>query len=387
MMEIKLPELDCTGCGSCMQTCKVGAITMQPRNDGFVYPVIDPGKCVRCGQCMKSCHALGDNCWNQPMACYAAQVSDKDVLKISTSGGLFSVLAGNIFKDNGVVYGCVFDEHCNAVIARGESLEQISPMHGSKYVWSDPSASYPMVKQDLESGRKVLYTCLPCQAAGLRKFLRGQYEGLFIVDVLCGGAPSPYAFQKYLDTLTDETGRTELNFRFRDKENSGSGVNCTYVLNGRKHHEDWLENSFYFAFSSKSRITWRKSCYRCKYKSLQRVSDMTIGDFWGVENHHSAFDPKDGVSVVLINTETGARLFEQVKNDLRSEESNVLYVTERNSLVTQVEEGYVPMPENRDAFFQTLRSAGWKKADRRYLKKRKIMLFKVRGKLRRILKG
>lgn len=391
MMEIKLPELDCTGCGSCMQTCKVGAITMQPQNDGFVYPVIDPDKCVRCGQCMKSCHALGDNCWNQPMACYAAQVSDKDVLKISTSGGLFSVLAGNIFKDNGVVYGCVFDEHCNAVIVRAVSLEQITPMHGSKYVWSDPSASYPMVKKDLEAGRKVLYTCLPCQAAGLRKYLREQNENLYLVDTLCLGAPSPYAFERYLETLTDEEGKRNLQFRFRDKERFGSGVDCTYVLDGKKHYETRLENGFYYAFSAKVRLSWRKCCYRCNYKSIQRVSDLTIGDYWGVENHHSAFDPRDGVSVVLVNTESGQRLFEQAKENLHYEKSNVLYATERNSLVTEVEKGHVSMPENRDAFFSTLRSGGWKKADRRYLKDRqilrlKIFLFRVFRKLQRVVK-
>lgn len=391
-MDIKLPELDCTGCGACMQTCKVGAITRKPREDGFLYPVIDTEKCVQCGQCMKSCHALGWNRWYQPTVCYAAQVSQQDVLKISTSGGMFHVLASSILQENGVVYGCIFDAHCDAVIVRGESLEQIAPMHGSKYVWSDPSASYPMVKQDLESGRKVLYTGLPCQAAGLRKYLRKQYENLFLVDTLCLGAPSPYAFQRYLETLTDEEGKKDLQFQFRDKERFGCGVDCTYIINGRKHYETRLENGFYYAFSAKVRLSWRKSCYRCNYKSIYRVSDMTVGDYWGVEKHHSTFDPKDGVSVVLINTKTGAKLYEQVKQALRYEESNVLYATERNSLVTEIEKGHISIPTNRDAFFHTLQSDGWKKADRKFLKKRntlrlKIFLYGVYRKLRRILKG
>lgn len=376
-MSIKLPEISCTGCGACMNTCKVGAITMQSQNDGFLYPVINVDKCIECGQCVKSCHAVGEKMFYKPAVCYAAKIKEDSVLSYSTSGGVFYALAASVLNDNGVVYGCIFNKHYDAIISRAESLEQIMPMHGSKYVWSNPSQSYPNVKQDLEAGRKVLYTCLPCQAAGLKKFLRKHYDNLYIVDVLCGGSPSPYAFQKYLDTLTtDAKERKELHFQFRDKEKYGSGVDCTYLLNGKKHHENYLENSFYFAFSSKSRITWRKSCYSCDYKSINRVSDMTIGDYWGVERYHDSFHPHDGVSVILINSDNGAWLFENIKNSLQYEKSNVMYATERNSLVKEIEEGHVKMPENRDDFFHTLQRDGWNEVDKKYLSIRKRYLLK-----------
>lgn len=376
-MNIQLPEISCTGCGACMQTCKHGAITMEPHEDGFLYPHINMEQCIRCGQCMKSCHALDSiNMLNKPLSCYAAQTRNEDVLYHSTSGGLFYALATCIFEKKGIVYGCIFDEHYNAIIKRAESVEQLAPMHGSKYVWSSSSESYSEVLQDLKAGRTVMYSCLPCQAAGLRKYLRKPYDNLYIVDVLCGGAPSPFAFQEYLRTLTDEAGKRNLRFQFRDKDRYGTGVNCTYFVNGKKHHETWLENSFYFAFSSKSRITWRRSCYGCNYKSIARVSDITIGDYWGVEKYHKAFNSKDGVSVVLINSDKGSELLDQIKSRIIMEESNIFHVIERNSLVKEIEEGHIHEPEHRSKFFQMLSSKGWKAVDRKYLNRRQKIMIK-----------
>ena len=387
-MNIQLPNQQCTGCGACFQICKTGAITMRTQDDGFLYPQIDQEKCVCCGQCMKVCHVLNCDTLNCPTLCYAAQTKEKNILCQSTSGGLFYMLAARILKNNGVVYGCVFDEHYNAIIERAESFEQIQPMHGSKYVWSDSSASYSSVKRDLENGRQVLYTSLPCQAAGLRKFLQKSYDNLYIVDVLCGGAPSPFAFQKYLETLTDETDKKNLRFQFRDKDRYGAGVNCTYYVNGTKHYENWLENSFYYAFSSKSRITWRRSCYGCNYKSVNRISDISIGDYWGVEKYHSAFNPRDGVSIILINTQKGIGLFELIKDEIRYEKSDVSFALERNSLVKEIEEGHIQEPANRTQFFHTLRTKGWRAADRKYLySRKKLKLKQAIWRLLHMLKG
>ena len=373
-MNIQLPTTACTGCSACMNTCSVGAITMVEQTDGFLYPRIDDEKCIKCGQCMKACHALGFESFRQPSQCYAAQIKDKDVLKASTSGGLFHALAESILSEGGAVYACNYDDDYNAFIQRFDAVDQLAPVHGSKYVWSDSSLSYPLVKKDLEDGKAVLYTGLPCQTAGLRKYLDKDHENLYTVDVLCGGAPSPYAFKRYLETLTDKEGRKSLNFQFRDKEKKGSGVCCTYYKDGVKHYESYLQNSFYFAFCSKSRISWRKSCYTCNYKSMNRASDMTIGDYWGVEKHHSGFRPKDGVSLVLINTDSGERLFEKIKDSVKYVESKAIFATEENSLVTNPAEGHHKMPGNRDAFFEELRRSDWETVDKKYLGKRQTLI-------------
>ena len=364
-MKIQLPDNQCTGCGACYIACPQKAITLIERNDGFLYPSIDTEKCISCGLCMKSCHALDIEDLTEPVSSYAVQHKDKLKLKESTSGGAFWALADVVVRQHGVVYGCVYDEEYNASIRRAETLREIVPMHGSKYVWSSSVESYLQAEQDLKDHKTVLYVGLPCQVAGLRHFLKKEYSNLYLVDILCGGAPSPYAFKKYLDTLsTDKAG---LHFQFRDKELHGSGVDCTYYLNGRKHHEDYVQNAFYFSFSSKSKISCRLSCYACKYRSIQRTSDLTIGDYWGVEHYHGSFNSREGVSVVLVNSEKGRSLFEKASGQLLLQESDIQNVIPKNSLVKTADEGHIAVPNDRDAFFSCLREAGWRRAEKKYL--------------------
>ncbi len=364
---ISLPEDQCTGCGACYKICPKNAISMESADDGHLYPKIDEKRCIRCKRCMQSCHALQSPEKRVPSACYAARLKNDKVLKKSTSGGMFYALAHEILSENGVVYACVYDSGYHAYIERITSEEDFAAVYGSKYVWSSAWQSYEKVKEDLNLGKKVLYTALPCQISGLLKYLGKTEEKLFTVDVLCGGAPSPYAFERYIDTLTDEKGRSDLRFQFRDKDPNGCGVHCTYYVNGKKHHENYLENSFYFSFCSKSRVTWRVSCYSCDYKSIRRVSDMTIGDYWGVEKYHPSFQPKDGVSVVMVNTQKGNELFDRIKNSLVFEESELLNVIPKNSLVQTEEEGHHPIPDYRNDFFDILRTQGWKAADKKFL--------------------
>ena len=364
---IQLPDAGCTGCGACLNICPKNAISMTESSDGHLYPQIDEEKCIACSKCMRSCHALKAPEKREPLVCYAATLKDAAVLKKSTSGGMFYALAKDTLSQGGVVYACVYDKNYRAYIERLTSLESLSAVYGSKYVWSSASESYEKVRDDLANDKKVLYTALPCQVSGLLKFLGRDDENLFAVDVLCGGAPSPYAFDRYLETLTDEKGRGELHFQFRDKDPNGCGVNCTYTVDGKKHLENYVQNSFYFSFCSKSRVTWRRSCYTCDYKSIRRVSDMTIGDYWGAEKYHPSFDRKAGISVVMVNTNKGKALFERVKDSLVCEKSDVVNVMPKNSLVKTESEGHHPMPDYRDAFFSTLRNEGWNAADQKYL--------------------
>lgn len=387
-MEIILPESECTGCGVCREVCPAQAIRMSSGEDGFAYPFINTVQCMRCGRCMKLCPALSPIEKHVPLQCFAAQLRDKERLKSSSSGGLFSAFALEILNRGGAVYGCTYDKDCCAFIRRATVPDELVPMHGSKYVWSDASESYHAVANDLKEHRTVLFTGLPCQVAGLRAFLGRDDPLLYMVDILCGGAPSPFAFQEYLKTIASKTELKTLNFQFRDKDNNRTGVNCTYVVHGKKHHEDYLQNSFYFAFSSKSRITWRKSCYQCDYKSIRRVSDITIGDYWGYAEHYDRLDPNEGVSVALIGTEKGKELFESVQSRICSEASDWKYALPKNSLVLQEKEGHVVPPKDREAFFHTLRESGWKEAERRYLmtEERKKLLLRKKPVVRKLLR-
>ncbi len=355
----------CTGCGACMKICPKDAITFRPDEEGFPSPVIDGEKCVQCGLCEKTCPALHPPETRPLGDAYAVQCLDRESLRESTSGGLFTVFAREIFRRGGVVYGCVWDEQYNAVVRKAENEEEMEPMRGSKYVWSWAGDSFPEIKAYLEEGRTVLFTGLPCQAAGLKKYLRKDYENLYLVDFFCGGAPSPYAFHEYLKTITKDVPPEKLRFKFRDKEKFGVGVNISYQGKGKRVHQKYYENPYFFSYHTK--VFHRPPCYHCQYRYEQRADDLTFGDYWGISQFHQEFDVRAGVSALLVNTEKGKDLLDAVRKDLKIVPTRVEDIAVGNNLTLGDQRTEFHVPQFRDGFFTVLRSKGWKAAERKYL--------------------
>ena len=350
----------CTGCGACAKACPKQAIEFRDDEEGFPTPYIQSDKCIECGLCNSICPALHMPQTHSIQKAYAAQITDRDALKDSTSGGVFTALSREIFKRGGVVYGCVWDDNYNAIIRKAENEEEMNPMRGSKYVWSWAGDSFPQIKSYLENGRTVLFTGLPCQVAGLRSYLKKDYDNLFLIDLQCSAAPSPMALDKYLDTICSHDNRKNLNLKFRDKNPYGIGAHITF--NGYKKKtaskDEHITNSYYYAFYSK--LITRKCCYRCIYRNRERVSEITIGDFWGIQKkYYSEMKINAGVSSVLINTNKGAELMNAVKAHLLLVESKV----EDIEFATKK----FHAPGYRDAFFRVLKTKGWAAAERKYL--------------------
>ena len=363
---MKLADKDtCTGCGACKAACRKGAIDFQKDENGFFVPVVDAGKCVDCNQCSQACHVLNPPDRNPVRAAYAAQTTDKELLMESTSGALFPVLAQAVLRNSGVVYGCVWDEKYNAVFSRAESEEQTVPMKGSKYVWSWAGDVLAQVKEDLENGREVHFAGLPCQVAGVKKFLRKDYDNLFLMDCLCNGAPSPMAFRKYLETIVPEEKLSELNLKFRDKSKYGVGVHITYNGLKKQRKGDYIRNPYYYAFYK--HMLDRESCYQCSYGTDQRISDITVGDYWGVDPYHKEMDIKGGVSALLVNTEKGEKLVARMKDQLALVETKKEYISKANNLLLNGKSRKRTVPEIREKFFPELRENGWKAAEKKYL--------------------
>lgn len=363
---MKLADVSvCTGCGACAAICPKGAILYRDDAEGFPTPCICEEMCVDCGMCERVCPALHFPAPKKIYHAYAAQLLDKETLQKSTSGGLFTVFAREIFRRNGLVYGCVWDKDYNAKITRAENEEEMKPMRGSKYVWSSAADVFPEVKNDLDLGRPVLFSGLPCQVAGLRNYLRKDYGQLFLLDFFCGGAPSPFAFQEYLKTLTKAADIGELSFKFRDKEKYGVGVHISYETDKGRVQQSYVRNPYYFAFYSK--VINRLSCYRCQYRYEKRVSDLTMGDYWGVEKYHDELNIRDGVSALLVNSEKGTELLEAAKDYLRLVPTRVENIAAGNNLTLDNQVKNFAIPSFREKFFETLHYMGWKAAENRFL--------------------
>ncbi len=371
----------CTGCGACKAVCPKGAISFSPDEEGFPSPVVEKDVCVHCGLCEKTCPALHMPEMHTIREAYAVQIKDKAALRESTSGGVFTALSREIFRRGGVVYGCVWDKQYRAIIRKAENEEEMKPMRGSKYVWSWAGDAFPEIRGLLEAGRTVLFTGLPCQAAGLRAYLRKPYQNLIALDFLCSGAPSPMALRSYLKTICPDEEFADLNLKFRDKEPHGVGVHISYRGQngtGRKSGQH-ISNSYYYSFYT--RLINRYCCYHCQYRTDVRVSDLTMGDYWGVEAFHQEFDIRAGVSALLVNSEKGGALLEAVKEELSLSETAIQNIAKGNNLSLGSTKAEFHMPRFREAFFVTLKANSWKVAERRYLYNRTRLMLWIKQKI------
>ena len=361
----------CTGCGACAQSCPVDAICFHPDQKGFPYPLIDEERCIECGKCHLVCQLHQPESVNEILGAFAVQHLDADVLKESSSGGVFSAAASYFLMDEGIVYGCVFDETCTAVYRRVSSVEDMIRMRGSKYVWADASPCYRSVKADLEAGRKVLFCATPCQVSGLILYLGKCYSNLYTIDFLCGGPPSPYVFEKYIQSFTSAEERKQLNFKFRDKEKNGTGYCISYIQNGNKHYCGPLTSSYLYLFSNK--LVQRNACYHCSFRGTHRIADATMGDFWGAKEAFPEWDDKAGISLLLINSKKGNDILEIVKKSCKVAAASVEDVAKKNILRLDNSIKRIPIPNDREPFFALLEKKGWKKASLRYtLTKKRI---------------
>ncbi len=356
---------DCTGCGACEQICPQKAIFFADDHEGFPTPHIRKDKCIECGLCNKVCPALNMPGTNRIRNAYAVQLKDNNTLRESTSGGVFTALAREIFRRGGVVYGCVWSDDYEAILCKAECEADLIAMHGSKYVWSKAGNTFPEIKKLLGENRVVLFTGLPCQVAGLRNYLGKEYQNLYAVSFFCGGAPSPFAFEKYLQTITGKTPPAQLDLKFREKEPKGVGVNVSYQQGHKRIHQSYVSNPYYYAFYKK--VINRRSCYHCPYRYENRIDDMTMGDYWGIGKYHPEFDVKAGVSAVLVNSVHGEELFDSVRDQLRISVTQAENIAPYNNLTLGTEKITFPIPSFREDFFRILEKKGWKAAEWKYL--------------------
>lgn len=311
-----LADEKCVGCGACMAACPKDAVSLHPDAEGFLKANIDTAKCVECDMCRKVCSALNEPCKTKARETFAFKAED-ELRRKSASGGAFAALAKRILQDGGVCYGAACDENFKVSHIRCDSIDDLSKLLGTKYVQSDMSGSFESIKKDLDGGAKVLFSGTPCQVDSLKTFVKAKKindENLYLCDIICHAVPSPAVFKDFIAWLENYYKSSVKAYEFRSKKISWRGNSCFVTLSdGRELKNDRFASGFMNVYYS-GRIT-RESCYECKYTSLERVSDLTISDFWGLENTLPSFEDALGVSMVMVNTDKGSGLFDSTEGD------------------------------------------------------------------------
>lgn len=318
---------NCCGCAACVQICPHNCISFEEDEYGFNYPLINKSNCVDCGLCEKVCPVLNKSEKRKPLKVYAAKNLNDEIRLKSSSGGIFSLLAEFVIKQGGVVFGARFDDDWEVEHACTETIEGIDSFRGSKYVQSRIGNTYVQVRDFLLKGRKVLYTGTPCQIAGLKKYLRRDYQNLLTVDIVCHGVPSPLIWRTYLREVigvsNSQPCKDVINgISFRDK--SSGWKNYNVLIQGNEDineqsnsskriflHESAQDNLYMQLFLHDYIL--RPSCFNCPAKSGTNGSDLTIADYWGISRIHSEFDDNKGTSLVLIYTNLGEQVFNSLK--------------------------------------------------------------------------
>ncbi|OJU14458.1 MAG: hypothetical protein BGN88_00655 [Clostridiales bacterium 43-6] len=316
---------ECTGCTACKHVCKKNAITMQTDEEGFQYPHVDEKLCVNCMMCVKVCpikvDKQEDKLFQQQV--YAAKNKNHDVLMSSTSGGMFTAISDSVLAHNGYIYGVKFDENLNVIHNRAETAQQRDEQKGSKYVQSDLSDTFIQVKNDLEKGKQVLFTGTPCQNAGLINFLQNQKTNcanLVQCDFVCHHTPSPLIWKDHIHLIESKTGRKVVKYECRSKVKGWHAHTERYYLDdGTDSYKTKLSQNFTDLFDSA--LVSRPACQICKFSGKARFSDITIADYWGIEKCNPEFDNNTGVSLLIINSERGMKLFEVIRHKIDCIES------------------------------------------------------------------
>lgn len=338
----------CCGCSACAQRCPKGCISMQQDGEGFFYPKVDTSVCIDCHLCERVCPVNNQSVERKPLGTFAAKSLIDDVRIQSSSGGLFTLLAEHTIEQGGIVFGVRWDEEWNVRHDYTETEEELVKFRSSKYLQSIIGDSYLKAEKFLKEGREVMFTGTPCQIAGLKHFLRKEYDNLLTVEVICHSVPSADVWQQYLSEKLQSLKWDKSDIRhisFRDKRTGWKGY--SFTIENKKsevYTELGSKNSFMRGFLAD--LYTRPSCHACPAKQLRSGSDITLGDFWGIESLMPKIDDNRGVSAVLANTEKGCKAL----NDLPMQIYPLSYeeLIKRNSALIRSVTG----PKNRAEFFK-----------------------------------
>ena len=359
---------NCCGCGACANACPVRCVTMREDGKGFLYPSTDSAKCVHCGLCEKVCFSLGKAAvpTGQVIRAFGCYTRDEETRRNSSSGGIFCELARRTIARGGCVFGVAMAADCkSAVFSRAETESELQKLMTSKYLQAVTGDVFQEVESVLKTGREVLFSGTPCHINALQFYLRrsspppraamlpdgvSEYDNLLCVDVICHGTPSPKVWRAYVEEFERARNAALVSVSFRCKEESWRKFGMSLQDRGTHGSDDKLfipadRDPYMKLFLSN--YTLRLSCYACASKTF-RLSDITLGDFWGVEKVLPKLDDAKGTTLALIRTEKGQRIFDSIRSSLQCSQTSYQDAIRDN----YPEYKSVPCPLRRGEFFQ-----------------------------------
>jgi coenzyme F420-reducing hydrogenase beta subunit len=345
-----IDKQNCCGCFACYNICPTECIYLQSDVDGFWYPVVNIDKCTECDLCEQVCPIIKEKSVDnyEPLA-YACKNNNETVRLQSSSGGLFTLIAEQIIEEGGVVFGANFDEHFEVEHNYVEFKEELAKFRGSKYLQSRIGDTYKQAKRLLRSRRKVLFTGTPCQIAGLKSYLGKSYDNLLSVDIICHGVPSPKVWKKYVEYRQEQAGSAAKRISFRRKDDGWKRFSVSFLFKNDTEYRETVDKDLYMRAFLKD-ICLRPSCYDCQFKTIHRQSDITLADFWGIQNMLPDMDDDKGTSLIFVNSKAGQVMIEQIADKMRFKEVDLNEAVKYNPAAIQ---SVGPNP-NREKFFKEL---------------------------------
>lgn len=366
MINIK-NKAECTGCFACYNVCPVNAIRMVEDKEGFKYPKVDKTKCINCGLCDKTCPLLNkrkkeeENRTSTPKVIAAWSKNEYTRLD-STSGGTFSELAKVIYKENGYVVGAVYNKEWMVEHIISDDIKDLDKIRSSKYLQSNIGDTFKRIREKLEEGKKVLICGSPCQISGLYNYLKKDYQNLYTCDFICRGMNSPKIFKKYIQDLEKRYHSKVAKIKFKNKIHGWHNFSTRVDFKNGKTYIGGRYVDSYMVGYLKYNAFIRPCCYECQFKDMPKVADITLADFWGIDEIDKSLDNNQGTSMVLLNSKKGEELFEKVKPNMCYKEIKSDKVFEGNVCANKP----VEKTSIRDKVFEEIDSLTYKQLSNKY---------------------
>lgn len=382
---------NCTGCTACINICSQNCLSMKSDSQGFLYPMLQyPEKCIECNLCAKVCplnKKQTHNLSEELTEAYAAYSLDDSLRKESSSGGIFSEIAQMVIQTGGVVYGAAYSKDFRVTHICVENCVDLEKLRGAKYAQSDLESAFTEIEKRLEEGQQVLFSGTPCQIEGLKSFLRKDYDNLLTIDIVCHGVPSPAAWEQYVlyRANKDCDGKLPRKINLRSKVTGWSRYRYSNVYDypGGKQYVQWGGEDLYMKLFVRDYIN-RKSCEMCHFKGFQRVSDITLGDFWGIWDQMPEMDDDKGTSLVLLHSQKGKLYFHALDKKISYKKVTLEQAVAQNPSILQSS----PAKPEREAVLASILVGDFDTAVKPLLtsSKKPDFLTRLKTKMKRILR-